>query len=249
MYVESHGFDSLSDIEKHDKEKKGLIHEFFPIIPINKDLLVPSEQLVMTHNTYEYDQRFEKMLALRTELLMRRETEETAFMIAVMSPCAGEGRSQLAAELAISFAKLSRPTLLIDADFRKPRQHVLFGAENSGGLSQVIEADETPDFHGVMDLEHLLLMTTGEIPENPLELLSDSKFSRTIEFLQENFEFVIFDTPPVDKFADGLVIANLVRNVLTVNRAKHTPYRQTRDMLRRLSTTNSQLLGGVINHF
>ena len=125
----------------------------------------------------------------------------------------------------------------------------MFGADNSGGLSQVIETDATPDFHGVMDLQHLLLMTTGEIPENPLELLSDSKFAKTIEFLQENFEFIIFDTPPVDRFADGLVIANLVRNVLTVSRAKHTPYKLMRDMLRRLSTTNSQLLGGVINHF
>jgi len=247
MYVESYGFDKISDIEKH--ENKSSDNDVIPVIPI-KDTVVPSKQLVMAHNAYSYDQRSEMILALRTELLMRHDPNaEGAYMMTLLSPSAGEGRSQLAAELAISFAKLNKPTLLVDADFRNPKQHILFGAENIGGLSQVMSSNDTLDLHGVMDLDHLVVMTTGEIPENPMELLSDVRFARVIEFFRDNFDYVIFDTAPVNKYADGLVIANLIKNVITITRAKHTSYKSMRDMLRKLSASNANLLGGIINHF
>ena len=68
-------------------------------------------------------------------------------------------------------------------------------------------------------------------------------------FVRDNFDYVIFDTAPVNKYADGLVIANLIKNVITITRAKHTSYKSIRDMLRKLSASNANLLGGIINHF
>ncbi|MBI1424899.1 MAG: polysaccharide biosynthesis tyrosine autokinase [Gammaproteobacteria bacterium] len=242
MYAANDGSLRLNKNDSHETESS---YDFIPI----KGMLIPSQQLAMANSSYAYDRRYEKVLALRTELLMRRQSTEQAYMMAILSACAGEGRSQLAAELAIAFAKMNRPTLLIDADFRRPKQHVLFSTDNHSGLSQVKESDETPDLFGVKDLPQMLVMTTGEIPDNPLELLLSEKFALMIEYLRDNFEFVVIDTPPVSKFSDGLVIANLVSNVITLSRAKHTSYRHMRDMLRRLSATNSQILGGVINHF
>ena len=247
VIIESYGFDKISDIEKH--EQKSSDSDLIPVIPI-KDTVTPSKQLITADHAFAYDQRSEMILALRTELLMRHDPNtEGAYMMTLLSPGAGEGRSQLAAELAISFARLNQPTLLVDADFRNPRQHILFGAENTGGLSQVINSNVTPDLYGVLGLEHLLVMTTGEIPDNPMELLSGAKFAKAIEFFRENFDYVIFDTAPVNKYADGLVIANLIKNVITISRAKHTSYKSMKDMLRRLSATNANLLGGIINHF
>lgn len=242
MYVANHGSDRIIESDNNELEST---YDFIPV----KDILVPSPQLAIAHSTDAFDQRCEKILALRTELVMRCNSTDGASMIAVLSPGTGEGRSQLAAELAIAFARMNRPTLLVDADFRNPKQHVLFGANNEGGLSQVIESDGTPDLYGVENLPELLVMMAGEIPENPLELLSSHKFALMIEYMRENFEFVIFDTPPVSKFSDALVIANLIRNVLMLTRAEHTHYKNLRDMLRRLTITNSQILGGVINHF
>jgi protein-tyrosine kinase len=242
MYAANHGSDKIIKNDSHELES---IYDFLPV----REILTPGPELTIAHSQFAYDQRSEKILALRTELLMRRKSSEQAYMIALLSPCAGEGRSQLAAELAIAFAKMNRPTLLLDADFRRPRQHTLFGCGNSGGLSQVLESDEIPYLHGVKNLPQLLLMTTGEIPENPLELLSSNKFAAMIEYMRDNFEFVIIDTAPVSTYSDGLVIANLVRNVLTISRAKRTSYKHMQDMLRRLSATESQILGGVINHF
>lgn len=166
-----------------------------------------------------------------------------------MSPCAGEGRSLLAAELAIAFARTGRPTLLVDADFRHPHQHILFGTSNRLGLSQAIASRVNPQLHSVRALPQMSVLVAGSIPSNPLELLSSSHFAALVEDWRDNFEFVVIDTAPVMQFSDGLVIANLVGRVLALSRAQHTPYQNMQDMLRRLAATHSRILGAVISHF
>ena len=241
--------DAMDRIHEYGTQDKGNleVETVFDLISVKGDRLVPSQNLAIARGID--DQRSEKILALRTELMMRRKSEDDTYMIAMMSPCAGEGRSQLAAELAIAFARLNRSTLLLDADLRNPQQHMLFNAENSNGLSQAIESDGIPDFHGVENLSNLVVVTAGEIPDKPLELLSSQKFGLMIEYIRNNFEYVIIDTPPVTKYSEGLVIANMVRNVLTVTRAKHTSYRSMREMIRRLTITNSHIVGSVLNRF
>lgn len=196
-----------------------------------------------------FDTRSEKILALRTELLLRHDSDTRANMITLLSPCAGEGRSQLAAELALAFGQLGHPTLLVDTDLRKPRLHELFGAENGRGLSQAIAKRETPFLQPIENMPNLVLLTAGPTPLNPLELLSDAYFERMIKDWRHSFEFVILDTAPVTPYSDGLAVATLTGRVLVISRANHTPYKQQREMLRRLTVTRAQILGGVINHF
>ena len=241
--------DAINKHRENDTQERGIKAEesVYDLISVKNDMVLPSKNLAIAHGID--DQRSEKILALRTELMMRRKSEDDTYTIAMLSPCAGEGRSQLAAELAIAFARLNRPTLLLDADLRNPQQHVLFNADNSNGLSQAIESDGVPDFHSVKNLPKLVVVTAGEIPDKPLELLSSQKFALMMEYIRNNFEYVIIDTAPVTKYSDGLVIANMIRNVLAVSRAKHTSYRSMRDMIRRLMITNSHIVGGVINRF
>lgn len=207
----------------------------------------PAERLVLAH--YPYHPRSEQIRMLRTELLLRHENSEHANIVAVLSPCAAEGRSQLAAELAITFAQLGRPTLLVDADMRRPQQHVLFNADNTRGLSQSLARERTAQFQTVAGLPALFLLTAGPLPPNPLELLSDRCFEEMVGEWRQNFQFVVFDTPPVSQYADGLAVATIIGRVLSLSRARHTPYRHTRDMMRRLAATQSRILGAVINHF
>lgn len=208
---------------------------------------VPSQRLVLAH--WPYHPRSEQIRMLRTELLLRHESNDSANVVAVVSPCAAEGRSQLAAELAIAFAQLGRPTLLVDADLRHPQQHVLFNADNSLGLSEAIARQMAPRFQAVRGLPALFLLTAGAPPPNPLELLSDRAFEVMAGEWQQHFQFVVLDTPPVSRYADGLAVATIVGRVLSLSRARHTPYRETRDMMRRLGATQSRILGAVINHF
>lgn len=207
----------------------------------------PADCLVLAHSPYH--PRSEQLRMLRTELLLRHEPNENANVIAVLSPAPGEGRSQLAAELAIAFAQLGRPTLLVDADLRRPQQHMLFNADNSVGLAQAIAREQVPRFQSVKGLPSLFLLTAGPPPPNPLELLSDRCFELMVADWREHFQFVVIDTPPVARYADGLAVATIVGRVLSLSRARYTRYRDTRDMLRRLGATQARILGAVINHF
>jgi protein-tyrosine kinase len=193
--------------------------------------------------------RNEKMRALRTELLLLNEASSGANIIAILSPSSGEGRSQLCAELATSFAQLGRRTLLVDADMRNPQQHILFGSGNENGLSQAISQNTTPYLHPVKDLPHMFLLTAGIVPSNPLELLSDGRYEKLLTDWRNGYEFVVIDTPPVSLYADALAVATIAQRVLILSRAKMTSYKSTREMMRRLETTRAQVLGGVINHF
>src|SRR5204863_1035561 len=118
-----------------------------------------------------YHERSEQIRLLRTELLLRHEGAG-ANLIAVVSANPGEGRSQLAAELAISCSQLGQPTLLVDADLRRPRQYALFDADNRRGLACALAHGVKPLLQAVEGLPSLALLTSGPSPPNPLELLS-----------------------------------------------------------------------------
>ena len=207
----------------------------------------PDDLLLVAHDPF--DPRCEKVRALRTELMLRRGPTVRADLLMLVSPCRGEGRSLLAAELAIAFAQTGRPTLLVDADLRHPRQHALFGADNMVGLSQAIDAGVAPHLYPVQGLPRMSLLMAGPVPSNPLEMLSSETFASLVEEWRRNFDFVVFDTPPMQPYSDALAVASLVGRVLALSRAQHTPAKEMRDMLRRLSITRSQILGTVISHF
>jgi protein-tyrosine kinase len=235
-------------------EETGLVETAIRKISLDRRIVVrhgesvkPGEKLILAHDPY--NPRSERIRALRTELLLLNEGTRGANIVPVLSPCSTEGRSQLAAELALSFAQLGRRTLLVDADMRKPSQHALFGSINDNGLSRSISLGEKPYFHPVVGPPNMHLLTSGPIPPNPLELLSDGRFEKLLSEWRNNYEFIVLDTPPVSLYADALAVATLAARVLLLSRSQHTPYKETRSMLRRLETTQSQILGAVLNHF
>lgn len=231
----------------HDRNDK--VTEPLREVTSIEHLADPGEQLTAVYSPSPYDPHYERIRALRTELLLRRNSIDSAYMIALISPCPGEGRSRLAAELAIAFAQMNRPTLLVDADLRNPQQHILFDTDNQHGLAEAIESGTTPKLHSVRRLPRMSVLTAGDIPPNPPELLSSNRFALMIEEWRNKFEFVVIDTSPVMFFSDGIAVANLVGSVLTLSRAQRTSYKHMHSMLRQLTPTHAQVLGGVINHF
>jgi receptor protein-tyrosine kinase len=196
------------------------------------------------------DPHGEQIRALRTALLLLCSNAPTAVVLAVVSPCRGEGRSQLAAELALSFAQLDKKTLLVDADMRRPTLHQLFDSSGRLGLAEAIITNSDPYLHPVKKLPRMHFVTAGEYAQtNPLELLSDSRFSRLVQHWRASYSYVVIDTPPIGEFADGLAVATLAGRVLSVSRARHTPYKEQREMMRRLAITQARVLGAVLSHF
>jgi len=246
--------DALDWAKRRQSGSSGLVETAIRKIADNRQVVLaqgemvkPGAQLILAHDAD--NPRSEKIRALRTELLLLSEASSGANVIALLSASSGEGRSQLAAELAISFSQLGRRTLLVDADLRQPKQHILFGSTNENGLGEAISRGQKAWFHPVNGLPQLSLLTAGATPPNPLELLSDGRFSRILQDWRKAFEFVILDTPPIKEYADGLAIATLAGRVIVLSRGQHSSYIETRELLRRLATTQSQILGAVINHF
>jgi protein-tyrosine kinase len=192
----------------------------------------------------------EQIRALRTELMLLNGASATGNSIAVLSPCQGEGRTQLCAELAIAFSQLGQRTLLVDADLRRPRIHSLFESDNfSLGLGQALASGGAPQLMGVEKLDDLSVLIAGRSVPNPLELLTNGHFQRQITDWRKKYRMIIIDTPPITEFADGLAIASFAEQVVVVGRTDSTPHKNMKEMLRRMGGTQARIVGAVINSF
>ncbi len=192
----------------------------------------------------------EQIRALRTELLLLNVASRSGNLLAILSPCRGEGRTQLSAELAIAFSQLGQRTLLVDADLRRPRMQALFEATNFyDGLGQALALGGTPELLTVDKLPHLSVLLAGPSVPNPLELLTNGPFQRHMSDWRKKFNTVIIDTPPITEFADGLAIASFAEQVLIIGRSGSTPHGNIKEMLRRMGNAQSRIVGAVINSF
>jgi protein-tyrosine kinase len=233
---------------------RGIIEEALRRRSQQKDLIVwegekvhPGKELILAHDPY--CDRSESIRSLRTELLMRTNGRRGAACFALMSPCSGEGRSQLAAELAIAFAQLGSRTLLVDADMRRPRLHELFGADNSVGLAQALVDSKALRMRGVEGFPKMALLTSGTLPPNPLELLSGNRFERMLAEWRRSYEFIVIDTPPVSQYSDGLAVASVAGHVVLLGRVNSTPFSAMAELRRKLDTSQSWVVGAVLNSF
>ncbi len=209
----------------------------------------PSRELVAAFAPFH--PRTEEIRALRTQLMIRwyrRDAGQNALVVA--SPHEGEGRSYVAANLAIVFSQLGARTLLVDADMRKPRQHKIFGLPGGHGLSALLSgrAEHTAMFP-VPGLNRLSVLPAGALPPNPQELLSRLTFTTLVKDMQSLYDVVIIDTPPAQKYADTQAIAFRAGNALVVARKDHTPVNATARVVRELAGTGARVVGTVINQY
>jgi exopolysaccharide transport family protein len=166
----------------------------------------------------------------------------------VTSSIPGEGKTTFSVNLALAHAN-TKKTLLVDADMRRPSVGKAFGFEPSAkGLSDLVAgtAKLSECVHRVKD-STLTILASGPIPPNPLELLHSDKFRQTIAMLQEHFDIVIIDSPPVELVSDALVIADQATGVLFVVRAMSTPYPLARKAIQRIRRANGHIMGVVLN--
>jgi receptor protein-tyrosine kinase len=193
----------------------------------------------------------EALRALRTQLLLRLAHEERRrSRIAIISPQSGDGRSYLAANLAVVFSQLGERTLLVDADLRRPNQHLLFGLENRMGLSAMLSGRCGYEaIQRVPALANLSLLTSGSIPPNPQELLGRSIFAQLLDRMSSEFSVVIIDTPPGNSHAESLTIAGRAGSAVVVARRNVSRLNGVRDMAQSLSHAHVALVGAVLNEF
>jgi len=191
----------------------------------------------------------EALRGVRAQLMLRWFKDENR-LLAVIGARKGAGTSELAANLAITFAQLGEKTLLIDANFRSPSQHRLFGlgAESGPGLSNVL-ANRSVLKDVVRQIEpfgHLSLLCAGSPPPNPQELLGRVGFSYVIETAPAAFDVVIIDTPPALDYAEAQLIAARAGGCVLATRRNETRIDDIRRMKAQIDATGAAVVGAVI---
>src|SRR5688572_7034388 len=207
----------------------------------------PSRELVAAFAPFH--PRTEELRALRTQLMIRWYSPENGRKsLVVASPESGEGRSYIAANLAIAFSQLGARTLLVDADMRNARQHRIFGLPEMQGLSTLLagRSDHKSTFP-VPGMSKLSVLPAGPLPPNPQELLSRPVFGGLMKDLQAVYDVVIIDTPPSRHFADAQSITFRAGDALVVARKNHTSVASTQKTIRDLAATGARVVGTVVN--
>lgn len=170
-------------------------------------------------------------------------------VIQVTSPNPGDGKSTLAANLAVSIAQSGKRVVLIDCDFRKPRVHKIFHIEKPDvGLASVISGDT--DLGAAIRtsvVENLSILPCGPRPQNPAELLTSPEFQEVLDKLRAQFDFVIIDTPPVLAVSDPAVVAPRVDGVLLVFRMTKKARPTAERAREQLAALGANVLGVIVN--
>lgn len=193
----------------------------------------------------------EAFRVLRSQINMRLfAADQPKRAIAVISSEAGDGKSFFAANMAVAMSQLGGRTLLVDADMRNPRQHEIFGLDNSqgAGLSGILSGRaEANVIRAVPDLPSLFVMPVGTVPPNPTELLERPAFGLLMKELVSKFDYVIVDTPAAEFGADGAIAAAHCGAALVIARKNATRVEAVQELVGSLANGPAQLAGVVLN--
>lgn len=191
----------------------------------------------------------ENLRAVRSQLMLRWFNSDPAHkVIALVSPGSGEGRSFIAANLAIVFAQQGQRTLLIDGNLRNPRQHALFMLGKSAGLSGILADRVGLDAAlAVPGLPNLTVLPAGAVPPNPQELLGRPAFGALLDAAATEFDVIIIDTPAGGEFADAEIIASRAGAAVVLTRKNRSSLPATTLLARRLLDGGVALVGSILN--
>ncbi len=165
------------------------------------------------------------------------------------SPSPEEGKSLIAANLAVTLAQSGKRVILVGADLRRPTQHQIFELDNQAGLSTVLTDDHVSldDVLQTAPTENLGVLTSGPLPEAPNELLGTKRMSELIEHLQQRADVVIFDSPPVMVVGDAAILVPHMDGTLLVIDSGRTRPATARRSKEALELAKAHLAGVVLN--
>lgn len=188
----------------------------------------------------------EALKSIRTNILFSG-TEGTSRCIALTSSIPGEGKTTTSTNLAIAFAKSGYRTVLVDADLRRPKVHKRFHLKTVKGLTSALVTNGDLSSMIIQDvIENLDVMPAGIRPPNPPELLGSSAMGRLVEYLKDEYDIVIIDTPPVGLFTDAALVSRYCDATVYVVSAGVPTYEELNKGLDELEKIGAKILGFVM---
>jgi capsular exopolysaccharide synthesis family protein len=191
--------------------------------------------------------RAESFRALRTNLqFLGVDRDARSFVMTSAMP--SEGKSTTCANLAIALAETGARVVVVDADLRRPRLAELMGLDNAVGLTDVLigraELGDVMQPWGARG--SLTVLPAGDIPPNPSELLGSRGMQAIVETLQAQFDYVLFDAPPLLPVTDAAVLSRLTSGAVVVAAASRSKRNQLRNALASLDHIDSRVLGMIV---
>ena len=228
--------------------------EFALLRQFNYPCLVRGESMVSKQLVTAYassGSQTEALRTLRSQLMLRWfDNDPDRKALAIVSGERREGRSYIAANLAVVFSQLGERTLLIDADMRHPSQHDLFGLNNRAGLSALLSgrggAELIQRIPGLLDLS---VLPAGVLPPNPLELLTQPLFSQLLREMREKFAIILLDSPAAAEYADAQTVAVRAGAALIVARKNVARMWRVRGVSDSVAHASATVVGTVLNDF
>ena len=210
-----------------------------------------SDGLVTAHDPL--GEQAEIFRSIRSQLLMQWLKPEQK-TLAIVSPDHNEGRSYIAANLAIVFSQMGRSTLLIDGDLRAPKQHIIFDFPCRIGLSTMLtgrirKEDLERVSNPIPNFSNLSVLGGGAVPPNSVELFSSGTFPLMLDELKKYFDVIIIDTPPAKHHSDLLPISSTAGSAMLVVRRHYSKLNDTKKLESSLKNANVNVVGSVLNEF
>ncbi|MEH7409934.1 CpsD/CapB family tyrosine-protein kinase [Priestia megaterium] len=211
------------------------------------DKMLTLKRRLLAHNSPK-DPVAEQYRTIRTNIQFSNVDQDIKTIV-VTSSGAEEGKSTTTSNLATVYAQQGLNVLLIDADLRKPTGHYTFRLENHIGLTNVLTRQSTlAQAVQESEIPHLSVLTSGPIPPNPSELLASAQMAELLKEMKEQFDMIIFDTPPILAVADAQILANQVDGTILVVSSGKTEKDAALKSKELLSNAQGKLLGVVLNN-
>jgi capsular exopolysaccharide synthesis family protein len=185
--------------------------------------------------------------ALRTNLQYIKIKTGPIKKILFTSTEMGEGKSTIVANTAVALAQNGKKVLVLDCDFHKPVQHLIFHRENQGITNYLIQKLPPAGWIQNTEVPNLNLLASGPEPPNPSELLGSLKMAELIEILQTDYDYLLFDSPPALVFTDPCVLAANTDGVILVIAAGKTHLGDIRSVKELFAKIDCNILGVILN--
>ncbi|MFH0763780.1 MAG: polysaccharide biosynthesis tyrosine autokinase [Candidatus Omnitrophota bacterium] len=187
--------------------------------------------------------------SIRTSILFSSSEEIPLRSLVFTSPAPQEGKTTTLCNIGIAMAQNQKKVLLVDADMRNPRLHEVFKKENKEGLSAFLSKQRVglTTLIQKTDIENLSLITSGANPPNPSELLASPRLKDFIEAARDEFDFVLFDTPPIAILTDAAILSGCADGVVVVVESGKTPKKILERISKILIDAKAKVVGIILN--